>query len=258
MKPWKALYITFFSAGIALSTVPQAQADGMPERYSAPVAVATYNWSGLYAGGGIGWIGTDVDWSFNPAISGAPHQAYSLSSDRFAGELHVGYQQQFGSLLLGIEGSVISAGGKANDHRFGDDPTLRSEAHVSNIYTAGGRIGWIFSPQWMLYGGGGYANAALKSTALSATSGSPSLFTEERHDGWYAGGGLEFALNSNVIFGVDYKHIEFDSKRHCPIDIGCAAGALDHSIRDLSANADVVLARLTFKLGRETTYAPLK
>src|SRR6476620_2772954 len=104
------------AAAISLLTSVSAYADGMPERYVASSRPApVYNWSGIYAGGGLGWIRSDIDLAFNPAITGAAHQAYSMESDKWVAGLHAGFQHQFGGIVLGIEGAILSDGGKASD-----------------------------------------------------------------------------------------------------------------------------------------------
>ena len=99
------------TAMVGLSTV--AVADGMPSRYAAP---AYTSWSGFYIGGSVGWRWTDVDWNFPAPIA---NQITSTSQSFDHGVLggHVGYQHQFGAIVVGIEGGAKIAPRSAQARR---------------------------------------------------------------------------------------------------------------------------------------------
>jgi len=229
-------------------TTSLASAGGRDEGGYWP-AIGGYNWSGLYVGGSLGWAGTSTDWRYThpaPANCCAP-----VSSDENSGiaGIHIGLQHQFGQIVLGVEAAV------SNPNIFGDDFQGKSgciigdprgcDTHVGAIATVGGRVGYAFN-NTLLFIGGGYATANIKSRLQTFDQ------DEARHDGWYIGGGIEYALMPNVIVGLEYQHIEFDTVEHQPTS-GLA------NFRNIDADVDVVRARLSFKLGRdEPRPAPLK
>lgn len=219
---------------------------------SAP-ASAQYNWSGMYFGGHAGLISTDIDWAFNPAIPGAVHQAYSLGKDEGIIGGHAGIQHQFGGIVVGVEAGYSGTGsfgnGWMNERGFGNNNAFDSQTRIDSILQAGARLGWAPSTKWMLYVSGGYASAQIHSRAVNVTTGAVDFDDAKRHDGWYLGAGLDYALTSNWIVGLEYQRMEFDTARHCPG--GPCLGALGAFVdRDIDAVSDVIRARLSFKLGR--------
>jgi opacity protein-like surface antigen len=83
--------------------------------------------------------------------------------------------------------------------------------------------------------------------------------SSERHDGWYLGGGVEWAITPNVIFGVEYRHYDFKDVLHTPTNLTVNPNVLDPALRhNVDADADVVTARLSFKLNRPAPVVPLK
>ena len=123
------------------------------------------------------------------------------------------------------------------------------------MWTVGSRLGWN-AGQFLPYATGGYANASVENETLNSggvTIGSSS----NRVGGWYAGGGIDMALNSSWKIGAEYRHYEFDTITATPVD---AAGAPTPAERwSLDSSADTVTARLSFIFGRaqEATF-PLK
>lgn len=220
-----------------------------------------YNWSGLYIGANAGWIGKDFDWAFNPAIPGAVHQAYSLSDDGGIVGGHIGFQHQWNSVVIGVEaaysGTRVFDDSWALERNFGNNTALDSLARVNNILTIGPRVGWAPTNQWLLFVSGGFASANVQTAAIRLSTGNHEFQTSERHNGWYVGGGVEFALKRNVILGVEYQHIDFGKELHCPgACLGAAGSFVD---RDIDVTADIVRARLSFKLGRgDDKYDSLK
>ena len=239
---------TFVSLGIAL-----AGAIFLPA-----AAMAGSSWTGPYVGLSAGWAGTDLDWAFNPPLPAA-NQAFSFSDDKIAVGPYVGYQHQFGAFVVGIE-----AGYKAlrdSDYALHDGYGVGSgsfaAAKVGGIATVGGRLGYALGNQWLLYGTGGYARATVDTDLIIKSTGvaPPGFHTSEHQDGWYVGGGADYKLTDHLLLGIDYQHFSFDTELHC---VSCASGFGATNNHDMSADVDIVSARLTFLLGRDEPAAPLK
>lgn len=237
-------------AGALLGLVPEkAEAQG--------------SWSGIYIGANAGWAGQDFDWAFNPPIPMAAHQAYSLSQDSGIAGGQIGIQHQWGQIVLGVEAAFSGRFGDsdAKEIGFGNNLAFDSSVRMGPIFTIGPRLGWAPSRQWMIYATGGFATANITSKAVDVVTGLDAFSASDRHNGWFAGGGVEFAINPNVILGVEYQRVSLDTEIHCPGDIclGAAGGFVD---RDISGDIDIVRARLSFKLGRVEEpppyYEPLK
>jgi outer membrane immunogenic protein len=256
MKSRGACAIVVVAASAVVGLADTAQADG----YAAPRVVyeRPANWTGLYGGIDGGWMGTNFDWAFNPPIPGAVHQAYSLKTDNGYVGVHAGYQHQLGAIVVGVEAaSSISRTNWATEAGFGNNPCCDSETRLKNLITVGPRLGFAYS-NLLFYGTGGWAHADIDSRAM--LSGAIPLFDAgNNHNGWFAGGGLEVLVAKNAFIGIEYKHVALDTERHCAGPAGTCLGAAGAFVdRDISADADIVTARLSLKWGRDDRVAPLK
>ena len=80
--------------------------------------------------------------------------------------------------------------------------------------------------------------------------------TSKWHSGWAVGGGIDYALTRNWILGVEYLHIYFDDGLHQGFNnFGENVHDRDHLV---NADADTVMARLSYKFGPREEYRPLK
>jgi len=242
----------------AAFTAP-ASADGMPGR-AAPCC-ETSNWSGLYGGASIGWMGNDFDWAFNPAIAGAPHQAYSLHSSRGVIGVHGGYQHQFGAVVVGVEAGYTTKGREAIEQGFGVGAAGDSVVKMRSIVTVGPRLGFAFSNA-MVYTTAGYAQADIQSKDVLHATGADLQVWNETHHGWFWGGGVEYLVSKNVMLGVDYKRLDLGTEHHC-FQLAAGVGGptcnfTNTNERDIKGTADIVSLRLSLKWGREDRAVPLK
>jgi outer membrane immunogenic protein len=215
---------------------------------------ANYNWSGIYLGGQIGGFWSNIDGrftnfpaTFNPGPSGG------------IGGVVLGFQHEFGPIVLGIEGDYLDTfhddNGSDTCHPVGNCfPGSTLQGKISRMWTVGPRLGWD-AGRWMPYVTGGYANASIVNQA--SINFVPFEFTSNRFDGWYIGGGVDMALSGNWKLGVEYRHYEFDDKT---ITVTLNAGGLPAADRwALDPDADSVTARLTYVFGCESDEpAPLK
>src|ERR1051326_6494336 len=234
-----------------------AVAADMPTK-APPVAVVAANWTGVYGGVGVGWMRSNVNWEWNdPALAAAFTPMRNHVDEGFFSGI-VGAQYQVGSFVLGVEASM----GSTIAGRFGSttgDPTTTTclataavacQTKVENVLTVGGRLGWAMN-DWLIYGTGGWARASLRSQiAFVPITGLFDTDHSENHDGWFAGGGVEYMLAKtggvDWIVGVDYKHIDVKSKLHVSsLDAFSSTGAF---ARNLDATADIVQARVTAKI----------
>ena len=233
---------------------------------SAPAA-AQYNWGGLYGGVNAGWAGVDYSqqWVFLLGPPGPEGTSVSPSKDEGILGGHIGLQHQFGTFVVGVEAAASSTAPFGNNLTSGpaNGTTFTSQLRLGTLYTVGGRLGWTPSSQWLLFVGGGFASASINQKILSPTGVEDStLATAERHNGWYLGGGFEYALTSNWIVGLEYQHIALDGEQHCRgprISAGTCLGAGDNSTSRIDADVDIVRARISYKLGRpEPVAEPMK
>jgi opacity protein-like surface antigen len=134
------------------------------------------------------------------------------------------------------------------------NPAFVGEHRVDNILTAGVRLGWALQ-RAMPYITAGYAGAAVSDRATFAAGaavGQTFWRSRERHDGYYIGGGVDWAVHccdSSWTIGIEYRHYEFDETRRVPASVGGVLVTGDRHILDLDG-VDTLTVRLNYKLGR--------
>jgi outer membrane immunogenic protein len=240
-------------AAAAIVAGPALAAD-MPVKAAAqPVVAAPYNWTGVYSGGEIGWLGTkDIGGPFVfPAAPGNSFIAPAMNGAAYGG--YLGVQYQWDRIVIGFEGGVRSLfnDGFSSTAGLGNAPPIGCNAavvfacqgSVKYVWQYGPRLGWAFD-KFLVYGTGGWAGAKINTQALTIATGTLLAQAGNYHNGWFAGGGLEWAAYTvtpglDVVLGLDYTHYEFDTRID---DIG-------GNSRFVSTKADAVLARVALKVG---------
>jgi outer membrane immunogenic protein len=156
----------------------------------APVISPLTDWSGFYVGavGGYGSEATSDPLGIKGGFGGGT----------------VGYNWQFGTVVLGIEG----------DGAFGDvsssatDGGVSATAKVDSLATVRGRFGVTFD-QILLYGTGGLAVA---DTKVSATASGITLSDNHTQTGWTAGAGAEWMFMPRWSLKAEYLYRRFDNQ----------------------------------------------
>jgi outer membrane immunogenic protein len=242
----------------ALMAAPAMAAD-MPVKASPRVVAEVWTWTGIYFGANGGWHREKLDWAFNPALAAAPNQSFSLSTDSWIVGAHVGANWQFNQIVLGVEaaGSWLSDR-EARHFGYGVGNAF-AVAHADQLFTIGARLGW--SPwaanNWLFYVTGGYANGLIRTKNVGLDGVESGGFrTDERHGGWYAGAGIEYQIWRNWIVGVEYQHVDLQTKNHCRL-IANVCNPADTNNHDMSAKIDIVRARLSWKFDMPTFVAPV-
>jgi outer membrane immunogenic protein len=238
----KKLFAGVIGAMAALAG-PALAAD-IPARMPAkapPAYVAAYNWGGFYTASSIGGGWQEI----NGSLAGLVH---NTDGTRWWTGSHIGIQGQWGNWVLGAEVGYTtplnrrfdsSVGGTADCTVVGAG--LSCNSRINSIWTVGGKAGYAFG-NWMVYGAGGYANGRIEeNTTLGGVIVSGS---KASHSGWYAGGGIDWYVTrigwSDLILGVEYRHIELENKTHNDI----AGPAFNTTF---NADVDLIMAKATFK-----------
>lgn len=169
----------------AISTA--ALAADVQEAPPADIDPARFGWTGFYVGASAGyaWL-EDVDESFVPGLEDEGDDW------NFGG--HVGYQQQFDSFVLGVEGEAQSL--DINYETF-------SFIKVEEAYTVKARAGLAYDR--FLFTG------HLGGTYLTTNIGLEDW-------GGVAGGGIDYAVTDNIIVGAQYSHHWFNDFDNTLID----------------------------------------
>jgi outer membrane immunogenic protein len=231
----------------ALTAAPAAFAADVlaptPVYTKAPAPIAT-DWTGFYLGAGIGARSSQVDGdvsqasidSFNNftednvcsrffACSGA-----SLNGTAFRISPYLGYNYQFATQwLAGIEGDVGFGSKTATlaNAFYPNTGISNFNGHDSFAVKTGwdaslrGRLGFLVTPSFLVYGTGGAAWQHIDATSTCSTTTStfsecapgflaPSVITDSTTKlGWTVGAGIETMLGQNWIVRGEYRYADF-------------------------------------------------
>jgi outer membrane immunogenic protein len=150
-----------------------------------PMAVVNpYNWNGCYVGGNVGgaWTRTDTTLVQSPVFGPITLNYGRERADGFIGGGQVGCDFQTGNLVFGIVGE-FDFGNVNGRHAVTDVPGFTETNSLKEVYTIGGRVGYLWTPQFLGYVKGGAA------------------FLRERNSVFTPGGGL-FERSSFVLPGM--------------------------------------------------------
>ena len=189
--------------------------------YPAMPAMAT-NWTGFYANAGAGygmWAAGSSE--FFPATGlCSVCTTENVGGKGWLGLIGAGYDRQFApTWVAGVFGDydISNLKGTLQDQFSAASGTIKQ----TSAWAAGGRLGWLPSPQTMTYVNGGYTGARFSGTDLvfvtnSAPTGeSTPAFTTS---GWFVGGGVETTFDALGMLGKgwfwrsDYRYASYSSK----------------------------------------------
>lgn len=220
------------------------------------------DWSGLYVGlnAGIGWNDSQVASDFDFQGQNAQSLVDQIDGEQsaFTGGGMLGYNLQYGRVVLGAEAELNYLGFNDNDQTVRDLDVYSTTKDVSleaSWYgTLRGRAG-LAALGILLYGTGGIAYGNMEASASVSASDiatGESVKWDGSSDstnwGWVAGAGVEYGI-SNVSLGLEYLYI----------DLGSAEwdGDRDGPIADFARNSDAngaadfqfSVTRATLRLG---------
>jgi outer membrane immunogenic protein len=213
------------------------RADG----YSRPVSVYSpvpfIGWTGFYIGSHLGGAWSDVSWE-NVNLTG---ERVNNDATGFIGGGQIGYNQQFGSVVLGVEGT-LSSSSLDGDFRSGKKIPVTYGTEVSTIATLTGRLGFTAN-QWLVYGKAGWAGAQVDVSGQNAALGDSFSFDDWR-SGWTVGAGIDYKVARNISLGVEYSFIGLGGAHyHGSTALGLPINIVDHDVQVQS-----LTARLNFHL----------
>ncbi len=157
------------------------------------------NFEGVKVGVQAGWERRKIDETLLPAPNSARlnDKASGISYGGFAG-----YDAQFGSFVLGVEAD-FSPNGKTLRSTLpgGGSIELDSKWNAS----ASARAGVALTPNLLAYGRFGYGLNRYTVRGFAAGNDTAVATDKVTGDGLIYGGGLEYAINRNASFRVEYR-----------------------------------------------------
>lgn len=221
--------------------------------YKAPPPSPVFSWAGWYIG-----LNAGAEWgSGNGSAVGTPGPCSAVlagcvsvpnystlmanavggtgfggNNNGFIGGGQIGYNWQSGTLVTGIEADIqgLSAnnGGSSGvvvipSPAFPAFPlteTFANEHRVDWLGTVRGRLVWLATPTFLIYGTGGLAYGGVKaSTAITQSIAPPDPSipasgiggVSETRAGWTVGGGLEWMFAPNWSLKGEYMYFDLGS-----------------------------------------------
>ena len=223
----------------AIHGIGPASAADLPARTSTKAPVTSvYDWTGFYLGGSVGGVRQQASTSYSsdpsfassgglfaPALTtGTLASSSSQDGAGVLGGVIAGYNWQLSSLVYGIEGDWSWTGVRPTSSispvpAFAF-PTLTTitETRTDWLATVRGRIGFLATPQTLLFATGGLAVGEIRASTNIIPSGGTSSCatnffcsngnTSSTRVGWTVGAGVEQAFASNWTVKVEYLHYD--------------------------------------------------
>jgi outer membrane immunogenic protein len=222
MKQQTLRRITLVTVAALIATAAPALAADMAVK--AQPLPASFSWTGLYAGGNVGWgWASDRD----PALIVmnnyyGPINTNSVSAtlpatlypNGVTGGVQIGYNWQSSNYVFGVEADFSALGGKAQRNAttqfingapvfIGDSSQDRWQSTLRL------RAGYV-ADRALFYATGGVAFASWSISHSYADTSTPIPLIVDAissmRTGWVAGGGVEYALTNNWIARAEYLY----------------------------------------------------
>lgn len=175
---------------------------------SEATAPGRRNWTGVYGGvaGGAGLMVNRLDASFQGGNASLDNGGQGLLGSVLAG----GDYQINDDVVVGLMGdltwpgmqSVLTAGGG------GGSATTTTRTNMG--WNLLGRVGWLATPQALLYALGGYSNQSFTTTGY-AGSGATLFSSEDRLSGFVVGSGVEFMIAPGWSTRLEYRYSQYET-----------------------------------------------
>jgi opacity protein-like surface antigen len=103
----------------------------------------------------------------------------------------------------------------------------------------------------LLFATGGYAETDIDTQELTVP---PTVFdtTHAHHNGYYVGGGVEYAFANFFVIGVEYQHVVVDNAFHASTADGLGPSPPGVNGRNISGTDDIVRGRISVKFDSGT------
>jgi outer membrane immunogenic protein len=260
------------AAMVVLGTASVQAADLAAHYTKAPMMAAAYNWTGFYVGGNVGgqWgsadprtttlfpVATYFADSSVPAIAGVGAQ--HINSSSVTGGLTAGYNWQVNNAVFGLEGDINYFGFKGSAGGTAVYPccvastfTVNSQVSADWLATIRGRIGFLATPNWLIYATGGAAIADVKGNfnftdTFAAATESGAI--RDTRVGWTAGLGGEYAVGNGWSLKAEYLYVDLGrasmTSNNLVVGAALPAQTFTHSF-DIKSN--IVRVGVNYKFG---------
>ncbi len=254
----KKLLLATFAAVLACGSAMAA--DMARPAYKAPPPLAPApapTWTGLYVGGGFGYAMWDADTRLDlPAFTGG---TINNGGRGWLGEVGGGYDYQFPlaslNVVVGVFGDYDFGNVKGQfspNAAIGFPSTLVGTEKEKSLWAAGGRAGWLITPQILSYWNGGYTGTrfdAVNFTTTGATPAARATIPSHNYTGWFLGGGVE-AMSSwlpGLSFYTEYRFANYHETTLTIANAAAVAGALAGATVTVQPHVQTIITGVRYK-----------
>lgn len=121
----------------------------------------------------------------------------------------IGYDANLGSVVIGAEGEITGSTAKVTNATTSGAIGYGRVKQGRDLYV-GGRIGFLASPDTMIYAKAGYTNARLD---LTANNGTTTTGNHYNLDGYRLGAGVEHHLTAATYAKIEYRYSNYGNAR---------------------------------------------
>jgi outer membrane immunogenic protein len=246
-----------------------------------PPPIMITNWTGFYAGVGIGFGAIVTDYDITDAETnplGVQHfsdtRKRSAGADGVLGTVQIGYDYQFAAsrwvvgAFADYDWENFSSSHEETINNHGVVTWDNHQITLEDQWSIGGRFGFLSSPDTLVYALLAYTQAQEK----ASRSGDPTWVDVNGHpwgdlsgtatlDGIMVGAGFETHLKDNWFLKLEYRFSQFGGetawdRRVADLRLGGAAS--QHYWGDVNADIHTARLALTYKFSRQGMVEPLK
>jgi len=204
-----------------LAFIGVAKAADLPARVQAPPPMAPVvvppSWTGLYVGAGWGY----GVWDMNSSVIGPGGSVGTTNNGGrgWLGMADVGFDYQFNiggwNLVAGVLadydfGNMTGTSNFQAASGAGLATTLTGVEKEKSFWDAGGRIGWLITPDILSYFSGGYSSAHFNGINFQPLGAAMST-SSHNYSGWFTGAGIETKIASipGLYFNTEYRFTSY-------------------------------------------------
>lgn len=118
-----------------------------------------------------------------------------------------GYDFDLGGVVAGVEAEFSESSGKQETTETIDIP-INSRVETGRDLYIGGRVGFVASPNALVYVKGGYTNTSIEARYNDDDS---ELEFDTNADGWRLGAGIEYLFGSNAFAKLEYRYSNYNN-----------------------------------------------
>jgi outer membrane immunogenic protein len=232
-----------------------------------PPPAPTYSWTGCYAGAGIGYGVADINHSTTDPSGVVFDAGHDNGAEGWLGMVGAGCDLQvYTRWVVGVTGDFEFSDIKGQ-YSFNCPPGCVGPSGFSGeikgpwAWGVGGRAGYLIGPALLTYWTGGFTQARFDQVNYSdaQTSAATGLvLPAQTYDGWYLGGGIEFALGDYVpglYWRTEYRFSDYQSRDVSQLCGGglCGLSGTVHSIDRARPQEQSIWSALVYRFNWTAT-----